>query len=312
MFCFADRDNQGVNPIMDTNSNSESYPGYAVRQQAMHVKWYLPLRIGIITALIFAVIFTAMLCFAPHPDAKPEAIPTACVLGIFLSLGVGVCMVLGCRKKSFGFKCPECGKHLTDQTPWVCGFCDGENINPAEHSFLQECKHCETPPQAFQCYHCGKPVFFDASRDSRHCAYKIPLPQPGETQEQAKARRKNEREALRTEHEEKLESIRRETQLLEELAKKHVVEQRLKAVMTPKDNDAVSKIRNNARERIAQYRAKIQGTVEWLAAQDALRKELQKMPEFQELPESIRQNLLDNIIDDMAEHSITEEQRLSI
>src|SRR6185369_11132074 len=35
------------------------------------------------------------------------------------------------------FFCPHCGKHVSKDTPWVCGFCDTVNKNTLESPLLE-------------------------------------------------------------------------------------------------------------------------------------------------------------------------------
>jgi hypothetical protein len=113
--------------------------------------------------------------------------------------------------------CHACGKRLTTD-PWICGQCDQENWH-YRYSFLNKCRECKAEPAGYVCPHCGEPTWFWKGADTRHPARSIPEPQPGETIEQARARREQElaekrHEIERLKHEAEISSLIRQAERL--------------------------------------------------------------------------------------------------
>ena len=59
-------------------------------------------------------------------------------------------------------RCESCGNIVLSNTPWVCGFCGGENRNTEEFSFLNRCGRCGAEPKTYKCHHsgCRAPMIF--------------------------------------------------------------------------------------------------------------------------------------------------------
>jgi hypothetical protein len=81
------------------------------------------------------------------------------------------------------FNCPHCGRFISSQITWFCGFCKVQNPEPkgvSSFSFLDRCPKCQSVPKAFICFHCGKSIFLDNDNDDKYPAYhllpKIPAP----------------------------------------------------------------------------------------------------------------------------------------
>jgi hypothetical protein len=71
------------------------------------------------------------------------------------------------------FQCTACGKSLSSQMVWVCGFCDDQNVpSPNVFAFYQKCwnPNCRMQSKAFRCPHCHAVIFLDKDHDERHAA----------------------------------------------------------------------------------------------------------------------------------------------
>lgn len=68
------------------------------------------------------------------------------------------------EKRGIGIRCPGCGRFISTNTPWICGFCQKKNERVDEFPFVNRCEHCSAEPKAYQCHHrgCGKLVFLTA------------------------------------------------------------------------------------------------------------------------------------------------------
>lgn len=87
--------------------------------------------------------------------------------------------------------CHACGKRVSTESAWICGRCDAEN-RYCRYSVLSTCRHCGAQPSGYACPHCTEPTWFWPDPDMRHPARRVPDPRPGETMEQARARREQE------------------------------------------------------------------------------------------------------------------------
>lgn len=69
--------------------------------------------------------------------------------------------------------CPYCGKALSSDLTWVCGYCDTVHNQPYFYSVFLRCKRCGRKPKAYKCHYpvCGKVVYLDMDFDTTHCAY---------------------------------------------------------------------------------------------------------------------------------------------
>jgi len=69
--------------------------------------------------------------------------------------------------------CPYCGKALSSDLTWVCGYCDTVHNKPYFFSVFLRCKRCGRKPKAYKCHYpiCGKIVYFDLDFDATHGAY---------------------------------------------------------------------------------------------------------------------------------------------
>lgn len=85
--------------------------------------------------------------------------------------------------------CPHCGKRLQSLISWTCGYCDNEDC----WNLLSRCHECSAKAVLVECYYCGKRFSLTGdSASNTHTARKTPKPLPGESEEQAKARRARE------------------------------------------------------------------------------------------------------------------------
>jgi hypothetical protein len=68
-------------------------------------------------------------------------------------------------------QCPNCGKDIDTNTPWLCGFksCRNENVDH-QHPFIHECEKCHYPPKAYECHHCHEPIYLTTDRQKIHMA----------------------------------------------------------------------------------------------------------------------------------------------
>lgn len=72
-------------------------------------------------------------------------------------------------------KCPNCGKLVLSNTPWVCGDCDYVNAKPTEYPFVYHCGNteCGAEPKSYTCHHCEKPIFLSDDRDKKGSAIRF-------------------------------------------------------------------------------------------------------------------------------------------
>lgn len=92
------------------------------------------------------------------------------------ALVVSGCIFLYLESRVIFIECPSCRKSIDTQTPWECGFkqCDNENVS--EYPFIHHCEHCHNPPKAYECHHCGKPIYLTPDRQTTHAAKCLTAP----------------------------------------------------------------------------------------------------------------------------------------
>ena len=133
-------------------------------RQVFKLKPYKNLGIGIIA---FLVVFATLLLF----------------LNLWIASGVALlpafCLYLYLESRVIIIKCPNCKQNIDTSTPWLCGFkaCRNENVSH-QYPFIHECEHCHFIPKAYQCHHCGKPVFLTTDRQKLHAAKCLDAPAP--------------------------------------------------------------------------------------------------------------------------------------
>lgn len=73
--------------------------------------------------------------------------------------------------RAIGLECPHCRKHISTNSPWICGVCQKLNLKPSQFPFLHQCEHCHVEPKAYMCHHriCGKLIFL--SKDELETNY---------------------------------------------------------------------------------------------------------------------------------------------
>jgi hypothetical protein len=71
--------------------------------------------------------------------------------------------------------CPHCGKALSSDLSWVCGFCDKAHNSPRFFSVFLRCARCGERPKAYRCHHkeCQEIVYLGPQVDPTHCAYAV-------------------------------------------------------------------------------------------------------------------------------------------
>jgi hypothetical protein len=111
-----------------------------------------------------------------------DVIGLACAYWLFNFLG----------SRPIGFDCNHCGKYVTSNTPWVCGFCKQTNQNANEFPFVHKCEHCGNEPKAYKCHHadCGGLIFLTRDMLKINYAYCLnsptEIPKPDERAEKLK------------------------------------------------------------------------------------------------------------------------------
>src|SRR4051812_17615161 len=56
------------------------------------------------------------------------------------------------ENRTISLHCPHCRKYIATNTPWVCGFCKGENKRVDEYPFVHRCEKCGAEPKAYKCH----------------------------------------------------------------------------------------------------------------------------------------------------------------
>jgi hypothetical protein len=100
------------------------------------------------------------------------------------------------QKRTVGFVCPHCRKHLSASTPWVCGFCKATNRDIDDHPFLGRCAPCGAEPKAYRCHHCSELIFLGNDPQTANFAYSLDNRPPAEPLPDQSAIQKNAREAM--------------------------------------------------------------------------------------------------------------------
>jgi hypothetical protein len=77
------------------------------------------------------------------------------------------------QKQPLFLACPNCGKVIASNTPWVCGECETRNLNTAKFPFINQCESCGVEPKAYKCHHqnCGRLIFLGPDRQTENYAY---------------------------------------------------------------------------------------------------------------------------------------------
>jgi hypothetical protein len=127
----------------------------------------------LIFGLPAAVFFMFCCLLLPSANNPCNAVFILALLG-----GVGYgCFFLHVFLRRFAVHppCPYCGKTLSSDLSWVCGFCDQVHNSPFFFSVFLRCKRCGNAPKAYKCHHpiCGHIVYLDRDFDASHCAYAV-------------------------------------------------------------------------------------------------------------------------------------------
>lgn len=105
-------------------------------------------------------------------------------LGLILPYWIAVVVVIAILFPLFFFvldkrpiliRCPHCGKHLSTNTPWICGYNGCNNVHPGDFPFLNRCEHCNQIQQAYQCHHCKNLIFSTRDEQDIHFAKRLVL-----------------------------------------------------------------------------------------------------------------------------------------
>lgn len=102
------------------------------------------------------------------------------------------------RFYSIHVACASCGNRFATNVPWRCGFCHALNRSKlARSSIAGSCGTCREAVPAYECHFCGFENALKANWDGRHTARHADTPwapTPGETHEQARARKRRAQE----------------------------------------------------------------------------------------------------------------------
>ena len=172
-----------------------------------------------------------------------------------VALGVEIALIECFANWHLRFDCPHCGKALCSDQPWRCGRC-GEDNTPVffqTGTVVSRCEYCRHAPHTLQCPHCRGTIDFVAQPDRRHPAVflnvapvVLPPEQTGETPAEQEARLKQQQEK----HEETLQALRRQAEILESQVRCAIAEAKLAQYTRPKDEGEAA---------IAQLMQEIQG-----------------------------------------------------
>ena len=108
-----------------------------------------------ITIIVFSALLLVLAQFNAWWLAAAISVAAACCL-FFLILG----------RRSIGIECPNCGRIVESNTPWVCGFKQCHNENTHTFPFINECEHCHYIPKAYECHHCGKLIYLSKDKQN--------------------------------------------------------------------------------------------------------------------------------------------------
>lgn len=64
-------------------------------------------------------------------------------------------MFFGLIVRPLRIGCDHCGRVVLSDIWWRCERCDGENDSTRIYSFLNRCRTCRQPPDAYECPHCA-------------------------------------------------------------------------------------------------------------------------------------------------------------
>jgi hypothetical protein len=156
--------------------------------------------------------------------------------------------------RPIGIRCPDCRKHLTTNTPWICAVCHRQNLKTDTHPFVGSCENCGSEPKAYRCHHCNAPIFFSADEAMHNVAYCLGLPtttvkevDKSKLKSEEKEERRHQIEMM--ELDEKLNSLRNRIQFS---APKSVKEKKIAAF--DEIYDGLMSIREHARMREIEVR----------------------------------------------------------
>ena len=95
-------------------------------------------------------------------------------------------------KRPIRLQCPECGRIILSNTPWVCGVCKQPNRNTTDYPFVHRCEHedCRAEPKAYKCHLCNELLFLSEDEDKTNYAHCLnspdEIPEPDERVEKLK------------------------------------------------------------------------------------------------------------------------------
>jgi ribosomal protein S27AE len=132
-------------------------------------------------------------------------------LGIVMTVAILYFQLLFQERDEIKCFCPRCGKFISSETEWICGYCDFHNKDRWEptfadllkigitakmpsHSFLSGCVKCHKEPDCLICPHCQKLSAISSQRNEKYAARIYQLEKPKETVEESRQRRDLEKE----------------------------------------------------------------------------------------------------------------------
>ena len=97
-------------------------------------------------------------------------------------LGAFCLFLLYLDRRTIGIQCQsaKCLKIIETNTPWECGFKHCQNENTNAFPFINQCEHCHFIPKAYECHHCGEPIFLSKDKQKFQSAKILVIPKPSE------------------------------------------------------------------------------------------------------------------------------------
>jgi hypothetical protein len=257
------------------------------------------------TSMLLPVTVGATTAYFVHEWAKhavkPEIMPAEdvaemasglAVIGAFVS--VVVTMAWYWRRPVRLF-CPECGKYLPSDLPWICGRCNSENRptsistgilsswRAVRYSYLYKCKRCGEGPVSYECHHCEHVFVIDERWEQaetaevrRLAAYKLTgAPLGPESPERIRERHALQRERLEqnitiAELETKFAARKRELEQVQKSEKPLLTVHEKLEMSFQKDREESMAVHDIAREARAKANQKYAGDPEMLEMENAV------------------------------------------
>jgi uncharacterized Zn finger protein (UPF0148 family) len=132
--------------------------------------------------------------------------------------------------------CSGCGKGISSDMEWRCGYCDCENRRTTLYSVLYKCQSCDRAPSAVICPYCEQTVALTERSDLSRPARYAPKKAKESVQENPSAQKQREHNEKKKELEQKIEIAH--------------LEARLNEVHKPAEDDSAASAREKVRKRI--------------------------------------------------------------